>query len=125
MKKVILSIKPEYAHKIFDGSKHYEFRKAIFKSPEVKKVIVYASYPISKVIGEFDIESIIHDDIESLWKLTSEFSGITEDFFNTYFSEREKGYAIKVKNPKKYKNPKILKDEFNIPPPQSFAYVLS
>lgn len=123
MKKVVLSIKPEFANKIFDGSKHYEFRKAVFKNPDIKTVIVYASYPISKVIGEFDIENILHDDIGSLWNITAEFSGISEDFYNAYFSSREKGYAIKVKNPKRYKIPKILKEEFNMTPPQSFAYV--
>jgi predicted transcriptional regulator len=29
--KVILSIKPEYAFKIFDGTKKFEFRRVIFK----------------------------------------------------------------------------------------------
>ena len=35
--KVVLSIKPEFAFKIFDGTKQFEFRKAIFKNPAVKK----------------------------------------------------------------------------------------
>ena len=45
---VLLSIKPEFAFKIFDGTKKYEFRKSIFKKPGVKKVIVYASSPTGK-----------------------------------------------------------------------------
>ena len=28
--KVVLSIKPQFANKIFDGTKKFEFRKAIF-----------------------------------------------------------------------------------------------
>ena len=40
MKAVLLSIKPEFAYKIFDGTKKYEFRKQIFKDSSVKKVIV-------------------------------------------------------------------------------------
>ena len=34
--KIVLSIKPEYAEKIFSGSKKYEFRRMIFKAPDVK-----------------------------------------------------------------------------------------
>lgn len=121
--KVVLSIKPEFAFKIFDGSKKFEFRKTIFKNKDVTSVIVYASSPVQKVIGEFEIGKIFNNDLETLWSLTKEHSGITEDFFYEYFSEREKGFAIQVKNKKKYKEPKCLKTDFNLHPPQSFVYV--
>ncbi len=123
--KVILSIKPEFAFKIFDGSKKYEFRKSIFKNKNVKTIIVYASSPIQKVIGEFEIGRIYNDDLDSLWDLTKEHSGISEEYFYSYFTNKDKGFAIQVKRKKKYKKPKSLKDEFNIHPPQSFAYVKS
>lgn len=78
--KVVLSIKPEYAFKIFDGTKKFEFRKAIFKNSNVKSIIVYASSPVQKVIGEFEIGKIFNNDLETLWDLTKEHSGITEAF---------------------------------------------
>lgn len=121
--KVVLSIKPEFAFKIFDGTKKFEFRKAIFKNSNVKSVIVYASSPVQKVIGEFEIGKIFNNDLKTLWDLTKEHSGITEDFFYDYFSERDKGFAIQVKKKKKYKEPKCLRTYFNLHPPQSFAYV--
>ncbi|MEE3999917.1 hypothetical protein V1T75_06165 [Tenacibaculum sp. FZY0031] len=121
--KVVLSIKPEFAFKIFDGTKRFEFRKAIFKKDNVKSVIVYASSPVQKVIGEFEIGEIINNDLETLWNLTKEYSGITEDFFYEYFADKENGFAIQVKNKKIYKTPKCLKTDFNLHPPQSFAYV--
>ena len=52
--KVLLSIKPEFADKIFNGTKKYEYRRSIFKKKEVKTVVVYASSPIQKIIGEFE-----------------------------------------------------------------------
>lgn len=121
--KVVLSIKPEFAFKIFDGSKKFEFRKAIFKNKEVKSIIVYASSPVQKVIGEFEIGKIFNNDLETLWKITHKYSGITENYFYEYFSEKENGYAIQVKKQKKYKTPKCLKKDFNLAPPQSFAYL--
>ena len=121
--KVLLSIKPEFAERIFDGSKKYEFRKAIFKNPDVKTIVVYASSPVQRVIGEFDIETILSDAPESLWKETQEFSGITEDFFFDYFSERDVGFAIKVKKVRRYNKPRCLRTSYNVSPPQSFCYV--
>ena len=123
--KVVLSIKPEFANKIFDGSKKYEFRKAIFKNETIKTVVVYSSSPVQQVIGEFEIETIINHDIDALWDLTKHESGITRDYFYQYFSEKNKGYAIKIKSVKKYRKPKCLKADFKLTPPQSFAYLQS
>jgi predicted transcriptional regulator len=122
--KVVLSIKPEFANKIFDGSKKFEFRKAIFKNPQIKTIIVYASFPVQKVIGEFEIERIINEDIDKLWNLTQFHSGISEDYFYKYFADRIEGFAIEIKATTKYKNPKCLRADFNLFPPQSFAYYL-
>lgn len=121
--KILLSIKPEFAERIFDGSKKYEFRKAIFKNHDVKTVVVYASHPVQRVIGEFDIETILIDDPENLWKQTQELAGITEDFFFDYFSKRDVGFAIKVKKTRRYKNPRCLRTSYNVSPPQSFCYI--
>ncbi|GAA4444838.1 ASCH domain-containing protein [Pontibacter saemangeumensis] len=121
--RVLLSIKPEFAFKIFDGSKKFEFRKVIFKKPDIKSIVVYASSPVKKVIGEFEIDCILNADLNTLWKETQEFSGITEDYFLKYFNQREEGYAIKVKTFKKYKKPLCIKEDFQSFPPQSFIYL--
>ena len=121
--KVLLSIKPEFAEKIFNGTKHFEFRRSIFKNQTIKKIIVYASSPIQKVIGEFEIDHILSLHPESLWKKTHQHSGITEDYFFEYFGDKEIGHAIKVKNIKRYKNPLCLRKNFNAIPPQSFLYL--
>ena len=120
--KVILSIKPQFANKIFEGSKQFEFRKAIFKNPNIKKVIVYASSPIQKVIGEFEIDQIISDDPHTVWRQTKSKSGISADYFFEYFHDRDVAYANKVKKAKLYKNALCLREDFNLLPPQSFMY---
>jgi predicted transcriptional regulator len=122
--KVLLSIKPEFANKIFDGTKKFEFRRSIFRNGNVKKIIVYASSPTQKVIGEFEIEEILNEELQCLWEKTKEFAGIQECYFYQYFNEKEKGFAIRIKSPKKYKNPLCLKKDFKLSPPQSFAYLV-
>lgn len=121
--KVLLSIKPEFAFKIFEGEKKFEFRRAIFKNPNVKTVIVYASSPIQRVIGEFEIDDILSFDPNEIWRQTKKHSGISEEFFYEYFANRAIAHAIKIKNPKKYKQPLNLKDNYNVVPPQSYLYL--
>jgi predicted transcriptional regulator len=120
--KVVLSIKPEFANKIFDGSKRFEFRKSIFKNNNVKSVLVYSSSPVQKVIGEFQIEQIIKHDLDTLWAITKEYSGITEQYFYKYFADRKHGFAIQIKKKTRFKTPKCLREDYNLTPPQSFAY---
>lgn len=123
MKAVLLSIKPEFAHKIFEGSKKFEFRKQVFKDTSVKKVIVYSSSPEQKVIGEFEIETILSDTPNNIWIQTKLYSGISQEFYNEYFKGRDNAYAIKVASTKKYRKEKSLADYNVQSAPQSFAYV--
>ena len=120
MTKVLLSIKPEFAERIFDGSKKFEFRKAIFKDESITTVVVYASSPVQKVIGEFKIDTIIDDEPDELWRKTKSHAGINADYFFEYFADRTIGYAIKVKSVKRYNKPLCLRQDFNLTPPQSF-----
>ncbi|MBU8893117.1 MAG: ASCH domain-containing protein [Bacteroidales bacterium] len=121
--KVLLSIKPEYAEKIFNGTKKYEFRRSVFKNQNVKTVVVYASSPVQRVIGEFEIEKILNYELRQLWDKIKEYSGISENFFFEYFINKEKGYAIKIKQTKRYDKSLSIKDDFNATPPQSFMYL--
>ena len=121
--RILLSIKPEFAEKIFNGTKKYEFRRNIFKDKKVKKVVVYASSPIQSVIGEFDIESILNDDLDKIWERTRDSSGISEDFYRKYFANRSVAYAIKIGRVKKYRK-KRKSSYYNVAyAPQSFIYL--
>lgn len=75
------------------------------------------------VIGEFEIDKILHDELPNLWNLTKKYAGITEDYFYNYFSDKNQGYAIKIKSSTKYETPYFLKTVYGITPPQSFVYV--
>lgn len=121
--KVLLSIKPEFAEKIFNGTKKYEFRKNIFKNKSVDKVVVYASSPVQCVIGEFEIETILNDDINRIWEQTHKDSGISEEFYRTYFAHKTNAYAIKIGKVTKFKKWKSLSDYKINFAPQSFVYL--
>jgi predicted transcriptional regulator len=121
---VLLSVKPRFARAIFSGEKQFEFRRAIFKEKNVKKVYVYASRPIGLVIGEFQMEGVIAEEPNSLWNITKSASGISKKYFDDYFEGKQIAYAIKVSGAQEYAEPVTLMELFNINrPPQSFMYV--
>ncbi|MEJ7678983.1 MAG: hypothetical protein WKG06_14245 [Segetibacter sp.] len=122
--KVLLSIKPEFATKVFDRSKRFEFRRSIFRNQNIKTVVVYASSPVQKVIGEFEIDKIITDNIDTLWEKTKKYAGISKEYFYSYFNKKEIGFAIKIKNVKIYNKPLCIKKDFKTNPPQSFTYLI-
>lgn len=123
--KVLLSIKPEFVEEIINGHKRFEYRKSIFKRSDVSTVVVYATKPYGKVVGEFEIETIIQDRPANIWNQTKDYSGTSKKFFNEYFAGRETGFAIQIKKFTAYENPVSLNyfsDNIKTAP-QSFCYI--
>jgi predicted transcriptional regulator len=120
--KVLLSIKPEFVDKIIKGEKRFEYRRKIFKK-DVESVIIYATSPWKKIIGEFYIEEILAEDPKILWSKTYRFSGVEKEFFMDYFKDSGIGYAIKIGKLELYKEPYNITDLVNTPP-QSYVYII-
>ncbi|UAY77836.1 ASCH domain-containing protein [Pasteurella canis] len=121
--KVLMSIKPQYVEKIFSGEKKYELRRKIFQK-DVKTIVVYASNPVMKIIGEIDIENIISDSPISIFDKYKEDLCINQEDYFRYFYNTNIAYAIKIKNIRKYSIPKNL-DELGLKrAPQSYIYLL-
>ena len=122
--KVLLSIKPEYANKIFSGEKKFEFRKRAFGKSDIQTVVVYSTMPVGRIIGEFSIKEIHQDSPKSIWSKTERYSGIDKVFFNEYYDGRDLAVAIEVDNPILYRKPINPKKEFaDFTAPQSFMYL--
>src|SRR5687768_1932591 len=122
--RVLLSVKPRFAEAILAGDKTFEFRRALFRSQEVKTVVLYASSPTCKVVGEFTIDEVLTLALDDLWKTTRDGGGIERAYFDEYFEGRETGHALKVKRTRRYRLPLCLLKDFGIThPPQSFCYL--
>lgn len=118
---IILSIHPRHVNKILTGEKLYEYRKRIPK--EIRFIVVYATYPVRKIMALIEVDKILSDRPSTIWQMTSEFAGISQEFFFKYFEDKDISYAIKFKN--------IFKVEPALPidilgysnGPQSFIYL--
>lgn len=122
--KVLLSIKPEFAERIFDGTKRFEFRRSVFRNRSVRTVVVYVTQPVGMIVGEFDVAGIITATPDGLWERTSEYAGISREFFNSYFEGRQNAFAIEVAGVRRFAEPiqpaRVIE---NFTPPQSYMYV--
>lgn len=119
---ILLSINPNHVENILNGTKRYEFRKIACKR-QVNKILIYSTTPIMKVVGEAEVEDILVDNPEAIWKETKTKSGIDKKFFDQYYENRDQAVAYKLKNVIKYGEPKELKDYGVHSAPQSFQYI--
>lgn len=119
---ILLSINPNHVENILNGTKKYEFRKIACKR-HVDKILIYSTNPIMKVVGEAEVEDVLIDNPEVIWKKTEKKSGIDKIFFDQYYENREQAVAYKLKNVKKYNEPKELKEYGISSAPQSFQYI--
>ncbi len=123
MCKILMSINPIYADKILSGIKKYEYRKVKAKKDKVNKIVIYATYPIMKVVGEVEVKDILEETPEKLWNVTKEYSGVTKQFYDNYFNKSSKAIAYKLGKIEKYDEPKKLEDVGVKCVPQSFLYL--
>ena len=73
MSAMLLSIKPQYAEMIIEGTKRYEFRTRKCRD-DIKKIIFYATAPKSQVVGEAEIECVLVGKPTEIWKKTRCFA---------------------------------------------------
>ena len=121
-KKIIISINPEHVENILNGTKKYEYRKIAAKK-DVSSIIIYETTPIKRIVAEAEIIEVLMFEPEILWDKTKDASGISKEFFDDYFQNREIAYAYKLGKIKVYKQPKTLCDYGIKAAPQSFVYV--
>lgn len=121
-----MSIKPKYSHKIITQKKTIEIRKKIgikFKIDEY--IYIYSSAPDKKIVGYFQIDSIIEFDKD---KITNELlleSCLSKNEMLNYIKD-DKAYGIKIKNIYLSKTISLqeIRNVFrNFNPPQSFRYI--
>lgn len=121
---VLMSIKPDYAHKILSGEKTAEFRKVCF-GPNINKVYIYSSSPEKKIIGYFEIEKIERNSPTSLWQKYGDKGCIDSSLFYEYYKSVQKGTAICIKYAKRLRQEVRIDDVFDVKlrVPQNYIYI--
>lgn len=118
-----MPINPEYVNEILSGRKKYEYRKVKAKRKNIDKMIIYSTHPIMKIVAEVDIKDIIEDSPDNLWEQTKYQSGISKEFYNNYYKNKDIAVAYKLGEVKTFDTPKPLAEYGINYIPQSFVYL--
>ena len=122
-KCIMLSIYPEYVEKIFNGSKRFEYRRRLPRLYAGTRVLIYATAPISSVVGEFMIGEHLTLSPSYLWAISSNGAGLSRDKFDAYFEGRDVAHALSVSRPRRYDRARPLRDYGLKAAPQSYVWV--
>jgi len=126
-KVLLLSIRPKFAEKIFNGSKKIELRRIRPNLSENDIVVVYVSSPIKQIQGTFTVEKIIEKPLNELWPLVQYDAGISKKEFDEYFTGVDYGYGIYIRDIANNYQPidlcEIRKQWGGFNPPQSYRYL--
>ena len=127
-KVIVMSIKPKYAKAIYEGRKHWEFRKA--PPPLYQRIYIYESAPVSKVTGWLyfsesvtGVPLVVWDMVKSNRVFTKNLTGITLPELQAY-AGKKLVTALRVYEPTRLERP----IGFEAKPPKNwgrFAYTTS
>lgn len=122
MCKLLMSINPEHVENILTGKKKFEFRKTKCKEP-ISSIVIYSTAPVMKVVAEVEVEDIIEDTPQTVWKKTSKAAGIDKKFFDKYYLGRTTAVAYVLGCVTQFDAPRKLTDYGVKTAPQSYAYI--
>ena len=120
---VVMSVHPQFAEAIMDGRKKVEFRKRRL-ADDVTVVWVYATAPVRKVIGYFEVGTICTAKPTDLWRKFADVGCIDRADFDRYYADSHTGAGIGIRKAVRLHSPAHIADLLpSGVPPQSYAYV--
>jgi predicted transcriptional regulator len=124
---LLLSVRPKYADKIFEGIKVVELRRTRPRLQEGDLVIVYASSPKKALMGLFEVKEVVQKPLKDLWNEVKGKAGISYKEFRSYYKGLSVGCGIYLDKSYYFPQPvelERLKQEWNnFSPPQSYRYL--
>lgn len=123
---IVISIRPNYSGKIFDGLKTIELRRRFPRTVSPGSVAyVYSTSPERALVGAVKIDLVEQLDLSTLWKKHGPSASIKKADFDEYFSGLKEGFALKLSGPSRFAEPLSLpqlRERFGFKAPQSFLY---
>jgi predicted transcriptional regulator/DNA-binding XRE family transcriptional regulator len=123
---VVLSIRPEYSHKIIAGKKTVELRRRFpLSAPRGTVAYIYSTSPDQAMVGRAEIAGVSKLPVAEIWKRYSKHALIDRSDFDSYFEGLTEGFALKFENAKplpRHLELSELRNRFGFEPPQSFLY---
>lgn len=91
---ILISVKPKFATRIFDGTKTVELRRRNLQVPAGVRIWIYSTTPVAAIIGRATLEKIIAAEPSAIWDNFGQEAAISKAEFDIYFAQREFAYAL-------------------------------
>lgn len=105
---LMLSVRSPHWERILSGEKSIELRRLRPRVCTGDSLVLYATAPVSAIVGSVTVQRITEHHPRHLWKLTSSGCGLTYQQFIEYFEGVERGFAIFVSSPRRSRQPLSL-----------------
>jgi predicted transcriptional regulator len=126
--KLVMSMRPEYADRIFSRHKRVEFRKKFSLKWRGCRAVVYGTQPLGSLMGEVTMRNITCDTPNAIWEHFGAMGGCSHQEFAAYVGSSPSVYAIELSDVTPYISPIGLSQvshliNEDLRPPQSFRDV--
>lgn len=126
-KTLLISVRPEFAEKILNGTKTVELRKSCPNVDIGDLVVIYSTLPEKAIVGTCVVERIIKEAPSKLWRKYSNKLGIDRKRYFEYFKHTDVAVGIVLtsidKLDRKLSLDSVRKAIPEFSPPQTFRYL--
>lgn len=118
---LVLSIHPNYADAIFAGRKRFELRRVMPRVVPGATIYVYATAPVSAVVGFFEAGDVRRDSRAAIWRDLRDELAIEKKDYDRYFSGCRIVSAVRVIEPRLLRRPAPLPELRGVSPTATFT----
>jgi len=124
---LLISVKPQYAEKIFGGAKTVELRRTRPRLLRGDLVLIYVTSPVKALAGACEVVEVIEGTPEALWGIVRAQAGVSAEEFCDYYAGAAIAFGIRLKNAHRLPEPlhlEQLRIEWpSFHPPQVYRYL--
>ena len=95
-RRLLLSMRPEFAERIFEGKKQVEIRRKFSKKWIGSKAVIYGSKPLAALMGEVTVADVTLDSPQKIWDRFGRRAGCSHEEFAKYVGSAPNVYAIEL-----------------------------
>ena len=114
----MIALHPQCWDMCRNGSKIWELRKVTHSPRCVDGLVVYATSPVSRIVGEVDLVSYHTGYVDDIWHVVKDGCGITREEYDLYYRGHETAIACRLGNVYEY-----IPSLDVLFPPQGYRYL--
>lgn len=95
---MLLSLSPEYATLIANGTKTVELRRRFPEVAAGTEIWIYTTLPVGAITGRVSVSSVHRGPPAELWRQFGSTTGVARVTFDQYFAGCDEGVAVAIAN---------------------------